>query len=60
MKHDDQNCAHREVLKSTYRTYVNDFITTSAFAEWLGIPKPFAVELIRIGKVLSEEDGDLT
>jgi hypothetical protein len=42
--------AHREVLKATYLTYVNDFISIEAFAEWLNVTPGDAAALIYLGR----------
>ena len=54
---DDQMTAHREVLKATYRTYANDFLTVAAFAEWLGVPKADAAALVDMGRRYQNEDA---
>lgn len=50
--------AHREVLKATYLTYVNDFISIEAFAEWLNVTPGDAAALIYLGKTMHNEDAE--
>ena len=48
--------AHREVLKATYLTYVNDFLTVAAFADWMSVTEEAAYVLIALGKRYHEAD----
>lgn len=54
---DDQMTAHREVLKATYRTFANDFLTTARFAEWLGLDETDARALVDIGRKYQDRDA---
>lgn len=48
--------ASREVLKRTYLTWVNDFLTMDAFAEYLGVTRDVALALVAVGKLYHHED----
>ena len=54
---DDKMTAHREVLKATYRTFANDFLTVGAFADWLGVADADAQVLIDMGRRYQNEDA---
>ena len=56
-KADDKMTAHREALKATYRTYANDFLTISAFADWLEVSEADARALVDMGRKYQSEDA---